>query len=198
VKNEALTFFKQRILLLQDVTALPDKWARNCEGPLLANCRLKISERNPMKLKVREWIKRYLPAEILSIITTLISAALAYKLTGNQITTALAGTWGGNISYFGYILLSDVIQTVKTCRVVEAPYTGKTFLKNLRALALEFGVAEVTDSFFIRPMLMYYLPILVDNLSLGILLAKFAADVTFYVPAIVSYELSKKYLKKSR
>lgn len=143
-------------------------------------------------------MKRYLPAEIASIITTLISAGLAYQLTGNQLTTALAGTWGGNISYFGYILISDIIRTIKERHRAGVPYTGKTFLKNLRDLALEFGVAEVIDSFFIRPMLMYYLPILLDNLSLGILLAKIAADITFYIPAIVSYELGKKYLKNTR
>jgi hypothetical protein len=150
-----------------------------------------------MKIKIREWMKRYLPAEILSVIATLISASLAYQLTQNPLTTALAGTWGGNIAYFGYILLSDMRQTVKACQLVHAPYTGKTLLKNLRDLALEFGVAEVIDSFFIRPMLMYYLPMLTGNLSLGILTAKIAADVTFYIPTIASYELSKKYLKNT-
>ena len=150
-----------------------------------------------MKVKIREWLKRYLPAEILSIITTLAAAGLAYRLTGNQLTTALAGTWGGNISYFGYILASDIARTVKSCQLAGLPYTGTTLLRNMRDLALEFGLAEVFDSFFIRPALMYYLPVLVGNLSLGILIAKIAADITFYIPAIVSYELSKKYLKKS-
>jgi hypothetical protein len=151
-----------------------------------------------MKIKIREWMKRYLPAEILSVIVTLLAAGLAYRLTQNQLSTALAGTWGGNIAYFGYILHGDMRQTVKTCHLANAPYTGERVLKNLRDLALEFGVAEVIDSFFIRPALMYYLPILTGNLSLGILTAKIAADVTFYIPAIASYELSKKYLKKSR
>lgn len=150
-----------------------------------------------MKAKIREWMKRYLPAEILSIFTTLIAAGLAYQLTGSPLTTALAGTWGGNISYFGYILISDVVQTRRASQLAQVRYTGNTLLKNMRDLALEFGMAEVFDSFFIRPALMYYLPVLVGNLPLGILIAKIAADITFYIPAIVSYELSKKYLRKA-
>ena len=151
-----------------------------------------------MKQKVREWIKRYLPAEILSVIATLIAVGLTYKLTGNLFTTALVGTWVGNIAYFGYILIQDIIQTVNSCRFMEVPYTRISFLKNLRNLVLEFGIAEIIDSFLIRPILMYYLPVLVGNLFIGVLLAKICADVTFYVPAIISYELSKKYLKDSR
>ncbi len=147
-----------------------------------------------MKQKIREWVWRYLPAEILSVIITLLAAGITYRLTCNYITTAFAGTWGGNISYFGYILISDIIQTRKTCHFIGLEYTKRNFLENLKELALEFGIAEVIDSFFIRPALMYYLPILLGNLSLGIFIAKIAADVTFYIPAIISYELRKKHL----
>jgi hypothetical protein len=150
-----------------------------------------------MKQKIREWIWRYLPAEILSVIITLLSAGFTYQLTGNYITTALAGTWGGNIAYFGYILISDIIQTKKKCHIAGKQYDKRNFLLNLKELALEFGIAEVIDSFFIRPALMYYLPILLGNLSLGIFIAKIAADVTFYIPAIISYELRKKHLNKN-
>ncbi len=151
-----------------------------------------------MKLKLLEWTKRYLPAEIFSLVITLLSAGLAYRLTGNQLTTALVGTWAGNFSYFGCIIITDIIQTLKEFNRNGAPYTWKAFLANVRALVLEFGVAEIIDSFFIRPMLMYYLPALLNNLSLGILLAKIAADITFYIPVIASYELSKRHLKGTR
>ncbi|UYZ59358.1 hypothetical protein [Hymenobacter latericus] len=149
-----------------------------------------------MKQKVKEWLRRYLPAEILSVVATLACAAWAHWATGNRITTALAGTWGGNVAYFGYILLIDVLYARRTRHAHGQRYTGRTFLKNLRALFVEFGVAELADSFVIRPALMYTLPAMVGSLSGGILLAKLLADVTFYVPAIISYELSKKRLRK--
>lgn len=148
-----------------------------------------------MKQKISEWARRYLPAEALSVIITLAATSIAYSLTRNPITTALVGTWAGNMAYFGYILLADIMASVRALRRVGMPYTLVSLMKNGRALALEFGLAEVIDSLFIRPALMYYLPIWIGSLWLGVLLAKLLADVTFYVPAIISYELSKKYLK---
>lgn len=149
-----------------------------------------------MKQKIKEWIKRYLPAEIISIIATLVSSLLAFNLSQNHLTTALVGTWAGNIGYFGTILLTDVFNTNKSLALKGRSYSLNTLSKNLRALFVEFGIAELIDSLFIRPTLMYYLPIWVNDISLGVIIAKFAADITFYVPAIISYELSKKKLRR--
>lgn len=148
-----------------------------------------------MKQKAKEWIKRYLPAEIISIVVTLISSVLTFKITQNNLTTALVGTWVGNIGYFGTILLTDVFKANRDLALKNKPYTLKTFGLNVRALFVEFGIAEFFDSIFVRPTLMYYFPIWVNDISLGVILAKFAADITFYVPAIIAYELSKKKLR---
>ena len=148
-----------------------------------------------MKQKLKEWLKRYLPAEILSVVATLAAAGAAFAITQNPVYTALAGTWGGNIAYFGVILLSDMLSVRRKCREAGKRYGVKDFSRNIHALLLEFGVAEVADSFFIRPALMYYMPIWVGQLSLGILLAKIAADITFYIPAIIGYELRAKDMK---
>ena len=109
--------------------------------------------------------------------------------------TALAGTWAGNVGYFGTILIEDILLAIKQLKAVGKQYSLETFYKNLRALFVEFGIAEFFDTLFIRPTLMYYIPIWVDDLSWGVVIAKFAADITFYVPAIISYELSKKKLR---
>lgn len=146
-----------------------------------------------MKLKIREWLKRYLPAEVLSFAATLIAAGLTYRLSNDQITTALAATWAGNIAYFGYILFADILATRRKYSSSGKAYSGSALSKNIRALIVEFGVAEVVDSFLIRPALMYYFPIWTGSLVTGISLAKIVADITFYVPAIIGYELNKKY-----
>jgi hypothetical protein len=108
------------------------------------------------------------------------------------MTMAIAGTWAGNFGYFGTILLNDIIITKRDLNSKNKKYTIQTFLKNLRALFVEFGIAEVFDSLIIRPLLMYYIPIWLNNVSLGVIIAKFTADITFYIPAIISYEMSKK------
>lgn len=149
-----------------------------------------------MKTRVREWLLRYGPAEVLSVAATLAGVTGAFALTHSRATTALVGTWAGNVVYFGWILAADMLRTRRTRLAAGRPYTARTLGRNLRALAVEFGPAEVLDSFLIRPALMYWLPLWLGSLAWGSLAAKFAADVTFYIPAILSYELSKRRLRR--
>jgi hypothetical protein len=148
-----------------------------------------------MKEKLIEWIRRYGLAEIISLISTLVSSWLTFEYTKSNITTAFVATWIGNIGYFGTILIQDILLAIKQLHKVEKKYSLETFYKNIRALFVEFGIAELFDSIFIRPALLYYFPILIGNRTLGVIIAKFAADITFYVPTIISYELSKKKLR---
>ena len=82
-----------------------------------------------MKNKAKEWIKRYLPAEIISIVVTLLSSVLTYRLTKNNLTTALVGTFG----YFGTILLIDVFIINRDLTLKNIVYTFKTFGLNIHA-----------------------------------------------------------------
>ena len=148
-----------------------------------------------MKPKLIEWLKRYGLAEVISLTLTVLSSWLTFHFTQNKITTALVGTWIGNIGYFGTILIEDILLAIKQLQAVGKQYSSETFYKNVRALFVEFGIAELFDTLFIRPTLMYYIPIWVGDLSWGVIIAKFVADITFYIPAILSYELSKKKLR---
>lgn len=142
--------------------------------------------------QVKSWLRRYIPAEVVSLIATLLSSLVALHLTGSKAAMAFAGTWGGNIGYFGTILISDVFLTRKQLRLSGKRFTSRIFFKILRALFIEFGIAEVLDSFFIRPALLYYLPELTGSITWGLIAGKFLADITFYIPAIIAYELSRK------
>lgn len=148
-----------------------------------------------MKQKLTEWLKRYGLAEVISLILTVMSCWLTFHFTQSKIATALMGTWVGNVGYFGVIVIKDILLAIRQLRAVGKPYSLETFYKNVRALFVEFGIAELIDTFFIRPTLMYYVPIWIDNLAWGVVIAKFAADITFYIPTIVSYEFSKKKLR---
>lgn len=149
-----------------------------------------------MRVKVKEWLWRYGPAEIVSLPATLLPAQMALHRSGSAVAAALAGTWGGNIGYFGTILIRDVWHTRAQFQSEGRRYGIRSFVKNLRALLLEFGVAEVVDTLLVRPALMYYLPLLLGNFSWGIIASKFAADLSFYVPAIFFYEWSKRRFRK--
>jgi hypothetical protein len=151
-----------------------------------------------VKQKLKEWARRYLPAELCSVMVTMIVAMLTFELTGNSLTTALVATWVGSGVYFSYILAMDMRFAQRQRRARGHHYDWGTFAQNVRALLVEFGIAELVDLFIIRPALMYYLPLWIGSLAWGTLIAKVAADLTFYVPAIIGYELSKRWWRDFR
>ncbi len=134
-----------------------------------------------MKRKISTWIKRYLPAEILAVIGALLGGLIINVLFRNSVLTALGATWGENIGYYGIIILRDLKKQRHVFKVI-------------RNLILEFGPAEYLDSFLIRPFMMYFFPRILNNLTLGLIAGKFAADFIFYIPTIISYELKNKFI----
>lgn len=147
-----------------------------------------------MKEKFKEWAKRYVPAEMLALVGALLGAILIYFLTNNRILAAYGGAIGENIGYYGLIISKDIRKSLETHRTKKLKYGFKSFLKDMRNIFVEFGLSETLDSFIIRPFAMYIFPIILGSYVLGIIIGKFAADITFYVPTIISYELRKKYL----
>lgn len=146
--------------------------------------------------RVWEWLRRYGPAELLSLLATVGAAAATAQAGGTRVAVALAATWAGNMAYFGWLLLQDIGHTRTALRTQGRAYSLATLGRTVRALVVEFGAAEVFDSLLVRPTLLYWLPQWLHSVPLGVLAAKFAADVTFYVPTIISYELSKDKLRK--
>lgn len=145
-----------------------------------------------IKSKFVEWLKRYLFAEIAAIIGAMAGGLLMHYLYDNLVITALGGTWGENIGYYGFILYKDI----KNRKLHDEKLTLIGIIKVLRNIFIEFGAGEYVDSFVIRPAAMYYFPIYFGNVPMGLFVGKISADVAFYLLTIISYELRKKYLRE--
>ncbi len=145
--------------------------------------------------KLKEWLWRYAPANITATIFIVIGTLFAYKITSNKLLSAYLGTFFENIGYYGVLLSRDVWKDKKKHRLISRHYGFKNYLKRIHHLILEFGLAELGDSFFIRPFCIYLFPLWIKNYALGIIVGKYVADFLFYIPTIIAYELKKKYLK---
>ncbi|MBU1164899.1 hypothetical protein KKA15_05065 [Patescibacteria group bacterium] len=141
--------------------------------------------------KVKEWFLRYILAEIVAIIGAMVGGLLAYYFFNNLVATALGGTWGENIGYYGQIIYSDL----KKSKQKDGKITFIIVLKLIRNAIIEFGPGEYLDSFLIRPITMYFFISVVGSLPVGLFLGKISADVIFYIPTITAYEFQKKYIK---
>lgn len=146
--------------------------------------------------KLKVWRARYLPAELYSLVVTMIVAVYTFSSTGSHLITALTATWAGSGVYFLYILVVDMRFARQQRHEHGKKYCFQTFVQNVEALVVEFGIAELADLLIIRPAMMFYVPVWMDDLIVGTLIAKLAADMTFYVPAIIGYEISQRWLRK--
>jgi hypothetical protein len=125
------------------------------------------------------WVRRYLPAELIGTATALLCALVAAQLGGGPAATALAATWGEILGFYGLMAGREAAR-VRSLRAAPAA---------VARLVLEFGPAELLDSFALRPALMYAGLTLAPSPALGLIAGKLAADVVFYIPTIVSFEL---------
>jgi hypothetical protein len=139
----------------------------------------------PITGRAMEWLRRYLPAELLSMVATLLCAMAAMALCHNQAVAAVAGTWAENLAYYGLIVARDLRASGR-----RSPGSA---LATLRDIVLEFGPSELLDSLLIRPAALYTgMALAPDAPATGLLAGKLAADLVFYLPTITSYELLRR------
>lgn len=144
-----------------------------------------------IKRKITEWLSRYFVAEVFATLGAITGGILVNLIFHSSVLTALGGTWGENTGYYGYIISRDL----KERKAKDGQMTFLGTLKVIRGIIIEFGPGEYLDSFIIRPIAMYLFPKILNNLTLGLIVGKFAADFIFYIPTIIAYELKKKIIR---
>jgi len=147
-----------------------------------------------MKTKIIEWVKRYLFADVLSTILSLATAWGIFENSGDRVLAAFVGSAVASLVFYFTIAFSDVKKSIKLHRIDNERYKIKSFLLDFRNLIIEFGPAELLDVLAVRPFFMYLIPKLTGDFLLGTFIGKMIADVIFFIPAIVMYELRKKHL----
>ena len=144
-----------------------------------------------LKNKIREWFRRYSIALLLAYIVSIAIANFAKVSTGNIIVSAFLATWADNIAFYGYIALKDL----KRKKVKNLQSAASELAKLVRNMVFEFGPAEYLDSFIIRPFLLSVFPLAISNYSIAILLGNLVAEITYFIPTIISYETRKKVFR---
>jgi hypothetical protein len=141
--------------------------------------------------RVREWLRRYLPAEAVGLTGALAGALVVMRATGSPVAAAFAGSVGETVGYYMTIGWRDL---ARHHRLLTRSAHRRTRAVGLTArdLAVEFGPAEALDSIVLRPLLMYLGPVVTGQFLAGTLLGKLAADVAFYAFAITGYEMRKR------
>ena len=141
--------------------------------------------------RVGGWLRRYLPAEVAGTGTALLCAGVAHAASGDLAVVALAGAWGENLGYYGTMGACDLRRALAERRGARPRVWGAT-AEVLRGLLLEFGPAEALDSLLVRPLAMGAAARVIPQVGVAVLVGKTVADLVFYVPTVLAYELRRR------
>jgi hypothetical protein len=149
-----------------------------------------------MKQKIKEWLKRYLLAEIVGTITAVGAASITHTLCDNLIFTAYIGSLGEAIGFYSTMFIQNLLPVLKKFRIENKTFSFLDLSTIIASIVLEFGVAGILDGFLLRPFFMYVFPLFLKDFTLGLLVGKIAGDCTFYILVILSYEIKKRRNKR--
>ena len=144
-----------------------------------------------LKVKIREWLKRYLPAEIIGIVAAVSAASITHLFTQNLVFIAYSGSIGESVGFYLTIFIQNIVIFNKRNRFENKSFSFSSILKITTTIILEFGPAGIIDGLVLRPFLMYTFSEISKNLALGILIGKLVSDFAFYLLVILSYEMKK-------
>jgi len=139
------------------------------------------------RLKVRSWLDRYGPSELLGTIAAVGIAGMVKTVTGSTIAAAYAGTLAENVMFYGVMFLRETIKGAHEAGARGRPYGNADLLQVMHSMLLEFGAAEALDTLLLRPALMA-LGIRFLGGHLGALIGKLVSDLAFYGPVLTIYE----------
>src|SRR5579863_7148257 len=111
------------------------------------------------KSKKREWLNRYIPAEVLGTIVALTAAWWVYANSQSYIAAAASGWVGEGIGFYGYFITAELLLNAKKYREYSI-FKRLSLIIGVASsnLLVEFAPAEILDNFFIRPFAMYIVP----------------------------------------
>jgi len=142
------------------------------------------------KANFKEWFDRYKYSELAATSAALLASQFSRIYSG--LTTAYLITFSEYFAFYSVMIYRSYKSKAVQNRDKNQKVSTKEILIIIRDLFLEFGYPAVLDFFFIRPFCMYWMPILIGNYFVGIILGKITADSVFYFLSIINYEWIKK------
>lgn len=136
------------------------------------------------------YVRRYGAAELACLVTMLVASVVAAPLTDSPPLLAAAAIGGATVGFYGVLVTMVAREQLGAVPAGHPRRTG-TVAGRVGVLLLgEFGVAELLDTFALRPALMMTGVALLGQEVWGLLAGKVVADVVFYVISGVGYRVT--------
>lgn len=141
----------------------------------------------PRRRGIVFWIVRYLPAEIAGTAAMVLAGVLVTIWTDHAAVIALAALLGEIVGFYSVLAITIYAEQTQVARSIRSAI-GRTGM----LLVAEFGIAEVLDTFLIRPTALMLGVWLLPDPVWGLLAGKVAADVIFYAIAAGAFTVTDK------
>jgi ornithine decarboxylase len=137
---------------------------------------------------MRMWVRRYLVAELAGTASALVAAVLTATADGawspeRWALIVFAASLGETIGFYAGFLITRYLRE----DLAGSPRQRMGVI--VAAAVVEFGPADVADTFLVRPAAMFVGSLISGNVIIGVLVGKLAADLVFYGLAITSYQV---------
>lgn len=144
--------------------------------------------------RLRGWIKRYGASYVSATVAAYIGYFMVLGITKSDVAAAFGAAIFESLTFFSTIIISEVSADQAKARRRLQTYDWPHAVGTIRNLCMEFGLAELLDTGFIRPLAV---GISSRHLGpgMGVLLGSIVADLTFYAPTILFYEMRKKWTR---
>ena len=143
--------------------------------------------------KIREWAKRYLPAEAAALGLAVAGSYLGYWATKNEVAAAYIGTMLDMVGYYSTMIGREAVADYRRIKSEGRDYNFRKQLRTVSKVVLETLPAEIVDSTITRPLALGLGTSLLDR-GMGVTIGGIMASVLFYTVIIPSYELRKVIL----
>lgn len=143
-----------------------------------------------------EWIRRYVPQEVVALLAALYAANVLRPLfldgsfTWSKIAAAYVVTIADAIAYYNYAFVRELIRHRHN-----SSRGMKVIVLAFRDVLLEYSIADTIDTVITRPFFMYWCPHLLGNINLGVIVGQVMAGTTFYAMVVPAYEWRKRHLR---
>ena len=119
------------------------------------------------RIKFKEFVGQYIVGSIISTAAAVVAGLVVQQVTGSAVLTAIAATLAEDFVWYVYLWLYYIL------RRADGP--GAAIVH----IIADFGAAELLDSFCIRPVFMYLMPMVTHNQASGIIIATILADIIY-------------------
>jgi hypothetical protein len=145
-----------------------------------------------LKSRLKLWLRRYGIAEVCGFVTAFLGFKLGQHYGSSRILSAYLGTLGENVGFYGFMLAREIRMEHRRSRERNAAYGSLGVIKTLSHLGFEFGIAEAVDGLVVRPLSLNLATKALGD-GYGVLTGKLAADLIFYVVAMIFYDLRQRH-----